>query len=83
MSTPRFDVEGVAVSGDHFIGGHRVASPSTFANHSPLDWERDLGAIARGDAEAADAAVAAAVSALRRLGRSRRVRPCRVPPSSG
>jgi betaine-aldehyde dehydrogenase/5-carboxymethyl-2-hydroxymuconic-semialdehyde dehydrogenase len=63
MSAPRFDVEGVAVSGDHFIGGHRVASPSTFANHSPLDWERDLGAIARGDAEAADAAVGAAVSA--------------------
>ncbi len=83
MSTPRFDVEGVAVSGDHFIGGHRVASPSTFANHSPLDWERDLGAIARGDAEAADAAVAAAVSACDGWADLGAVWPCRVPPPSG
>lgn len=56
----RFDVEGVPVSGDHYIGGHRVAGTSTFASNSPLDWSRELARVARGDAATADAAVAAA-----------------------
>jgi acyl-CoA reductase-like NAD-dependent aldehyde dehydrogenase len=64
VSTGRFDVEGVAVSGDHYIGGQRVASEATFDNHSPLDWSRHLGDISRGDAATADAAVTAAVDAF-------------------
>jgi len=62
--TQRFDVAGVSVSGDHFIGGERVSSPETFETRSPMDWELKLGDIARGDAEAADAAVTAATEAF-------------------
>ena len=58
--TERFDVGGVAVSGDHFIGGERVGSAGTFETRSPLDWKQVLGTIARGDADTADAAVTAA-----------------------
>lgn len=62
--TERFDVAGVAVSGDHFIGGARVSSPETFETRSPLDWELKLGDIARGNAVTADAAVTAACNAF-------------------
>lgn len=62
--TERFDVGGVAVSGDHFIGGKRVASAGTFETRSPLDWNLVLGDIARGDAHTAELAVAAATEAF-------------------
>ncbi|RME66506.1 MAG: betaine-aldehyde dehydrogenase, partial [Alphaproteobacteria bacterium] len=45
----RFDVEGVSVSAEHFIGGRRVPSPRTFETRSPMDWNRVLGHVARGD----------------------------------
>ncbi len=60
----RFDVDGVAVSGDHFIGGERVSSKDTFETRSPMNWERVIGNVARGDAETADQAVAAATDAF-------------------
>lgn len=60
----RFDVEGVSISPDHYINGIRIASKATFEDRSPLDWDRVLGRIARGDAETADAAVSAAHAAF-------------------
>ncbi len=63
--TKRFDVGGVAVSGDHFIAGKRVSSPHTFETRSPLDWSNLLlGHVARGDAATADHAVRAAEDAF-------------------
>ncbi|MEE4164249.1 MAG: aldehyde dehydrogenase family protein, partial [Woeseiaceae bacterium] len=62
--TKRFDVGGVAVSGDHYIGGERRSSAETFETRSPLDWNLVLGNVARGDAKTADAAVAAATEAF-------------------
>jgi len=52
------------VSPDHFIGGKRVASPSTFEVRSPLDWDWLLAEVSRGDALTADQAVSAAVDAF-------------------
>jgi len=63
MST-RFDVGGVSVSGDHYIGGKRVGSNDRFESRSPLDWNLVLSEVARGDAATADAAVAAATQAF-------------------
>ncbi|MDJ0926872.1 MAG: aldehyde dehydrogenase family protein [Gammaproteobacteria bacterium] len=60
----RVDVDGVSVSTDHYIGGERVASPTTFEDRSPLDWNWKLADIARGDANTADQAVAAAADAF-------------------
>jgi|TARA_B110000091_G_scaffold214426_1_gene267799 acyl-CoA reductase-like NAD-dependent aldehyde dehydrogenase len=62
--TKRFNVDGVMVSGDHYIGGQRVSSPETFTTHSPMNWERKLGEIARGDKTTADQAVTAAEKAF-------------------
>ncbi|MEM1103073.1 MAG: aldehyde dehydrogenase [Pseudomonadota bacterium] len=59
-----FSVEGVTVSGDHFIGGRRVGSPSRFETRCPMDWDLKLGDIARGDAATADQALAAATAAF-------------------
>ncbi len=63
-STPRIDVDGVSVSPDHFINGHRVSSTSTFEDRSPLDWNWKLADIARGAAPEAELAVSAAVAAF-------------------
>jgi 5-carboxymethyl-2-hydroxymuconic-semialdehyde dehydrogenase len=52
-------IEGVEVSTDHWIGGERVASRSTFADVSPID-EHPIAEVARGGADEAAAAVAAA-----------------------
>ena len=52
-------VEGVEVSTDHWIGGERVASASTFSDISPID-ETPIADVARGGADEADAAVDAA-----------------------
>lgn len=60
----RFDVDGVAVSGDHFINGERVSSDERFETRSPADWNRLLGTVARGDKTTADQAVTAATAAF-------------------
>ena len=59
----RFEVEGVSISGDHFINNQRVSGSATFETRTPLDWQTLLGRVARGDAAIADAAVAAAMAA--------------------
>jgi betaine-aldehyde dehydrogenase/5-carboxymethyl-2-hydroxymuconic-semialdehyde dehydrogenase len=64
MPSPRAEVSDVAVSPDHFIGGKRVSSPTTFEVRSPLDWDWKLADVARGDALTADKAVTAAVDAF-------------------
>jgi len=56
-------VAGVDVDLDHWIGGRRVPSATTFTDVSPID-ETALGEVARGDADEADAAVAAARAAF-------------------
>ena len=60
----RFDVDGVSVSGDHFINGQRVASSQHFETRSPMDWNRLLGQVSRGDAQTAHQAVTAATEAF-------------------
>ncbi len=63
------DVGGVAVPVDHFIGGEWVSSPTTFETRSPLDWDGGpIAQVARGDAEAANAAVDAAVAGFAEWG---------------
>lgn len=64
MPSPRSEISDVAVSPDHYIGGKRVGSDSTFEVRSPLDWEWKLADVARGDALTADGAVTAAVDAF-------------------
>jgi aminomuconate-semialdehyde/2-hydroxymuconate-6-semialdehyde dehydrogenase len=55
----RVEVEGVEVSTEHWIGGERVASSSTFTDISPID-ERPIAEVARGSTAEAEAAVDAA-----------------------
>jgi acyl-CoA reductase-like NAD-dependent aldehyde dehydrogenase len=68
LATPfpstRVDISELAVSPDHYIGGKRVPSDSTFEVRSPLDWDWKLADVALGDALTADAAVSAAVDAF-------------------
>ncbi len=64
MPSTRVDILHNAVSPDHYIGGKRVPSESTFEVRSPLDWDWLLADVARGDALTADAAVSAAVDAF-------------------
>jgi acyl-CoA reductase-like NAD-dependent aldehyde dehydrogenase len=64
MPSPRAEVSDVAVSPDHYIGGKRVASASTFPVRSPLDWDWKLADVARGDALTADRAITEAVDAF-------------------
>ncbi|MBC8196064.1 MAG: aldehyde dehydrogenase family protein [Acidimicrobiia bacterium] len=66
MSTEhqRSDVAGVEVSVDHLINGARVPSARTFEDRSPLDWSLLLADVSAGDAETAQAAVAAAAAAF-------------------
>ena len=52
-------VEDVEVDTRHWIGGERVASPTTFTDVSPID-ESELGEIAAGGTEEVDRAVRAA-----------------------
>lgn len=61
----RVDIDGVSVSPHHFINGQRVASPDTFETRSPMDWDRKLADISRGDVATADLAVSAAVEGFR------------------
>ncbi|MFQ5557803.1 MAG: aldehyde dehydrogenase family protein, partial [Acidimicrobiales bacterium] len=61
MAPGRVDIEGVSVATGHLIGGERVGSASSFDTRSPLDWDRVLAEVARGDEATAEAAVEAAV----------------------
>jgi len=61
---PRFNVEGVEISPDHFINGERVSSDETFETRCPFDWDNLLGNISRGTVETADLAVTAAENAF-------------------
>lgn len=63
-ASARFDVQGVSISPDHYIGGRRVPSADTFETRSPMDWSMKLGDIARGDAGTADLALSAATEAF-------------------
>ncbi len=56
-------VDGVEVDTRHWIGGRRVAGSQTFDDISPID-EQVIARVSRGDAEAAQAAVAAASDAF-------------------
>jgi acyl-CoA reductase-like NAD-dependent aldehyde dehydrogenase len=64
VTDARVEVAGVEVATEHYIGGRRVGSPTTFEDRSPLDWSWKLADVARGDSATADAAVAAAVEAF-------------------
>ncbi len=57
------EVAGVSVSGDHWIGGQRVASSSAFEDVSPID-ETVIAHIARGGPVEAAMAIAAAEQAF-------------------
>ena len=63
MATTLLDVAGIAVSADHYIDGHRVASPETFELFCPID-QRSLGRIAEGTAEHVESAIRAAQRAF-------------------
>src|SRR5579883_2309052 len=56
-------VEGVRISTDHYIGGERIGSASTFEDISPID-ESSLGPIAAGSSAEIRAAVEAAQQAF-------------------
>jgi len=60
----RITVEGVSVSPDHYIGGKRLGSPTTFETRCPFDWDNKLVDVARGDEETARQAVEAATAAF-------------------
>jgi acyl-CoA reductase-like NAD-dependent aldehyde dehydrogenase len=57
------DIDDIAVSPDHWIGGERVASRETFELRSPID-QRVLGQVSEADAAQVDAAIAAAQRAF-------------------
>ena len=61
---PRVDVAGVSVSVDHYVGGRRLSSPTSFEDRSPLDWSTVLAEVSAGDAATADAALTAATDAF-------------------
>lgn len=62
-STGTAQVGGVDVALDHYVGGARMGSASTFEDRSPIDWSLLLGEVARGDQDTADAALGAAADA--------------------
>lgn len=64
MPSSRAEVSDVAVSPDHYIGGRRVSSDTTFESRSPLDWDWKLADVARGDTLTADLAITAASEAF-------------------
>jgi 5-carboxymethyl-2-hydroxymuconic-semialdehyde dehydrogenase len=63
------EVAGVKVDTRHFIGGQRVASAETFADHSPIDGAF-LGDISRGTSKEVDLAVTAARAAFKTWSRT-------------
>ncbi|MCP5262478.1 MAG: aldehyde dehydrogenase family protein [Burkholderiaceae bacterium] len=63
MTSALLDIAGIAVSPDHYIDGHRVASGETFELHSPIDQQL-LGRIGEGQPEHVEAAIKAAQKAF-------------------
>jgi len=63
LPTSTAHVAGVAVDTRHWIGGRRVASPTTFTDVSPID-EEPVAEVARGGTAEVDAAVGAAREAF-------------------
>ena len=63
MTSALLDIAGIAVSPDHYIDGHRVASGETFELHSPIDQQL-LGRIGEGQPEHVEAAINAAQKAF-------------------
>jgi acyl-CoA reductase-like NAD-dependent aldehyde dehydrogenase len=63
MEHDRVDIDGVPVSVDHYIGGRRLGSDSTFEDRSPLEWTRKLADVSAGDASIAALAIDAAIGA--------------------
>ncbi|WP_028997923.1 aldehyde dehydrogenase family protein [Azohydromonas australica] len=57
------EIDGIQVSGDHFIGGKRVSSTERFPNHSPIDGHL-IGYVAAGLPEHCNAAIEAAQAAF-------------------
>ena len=57
------DIDGIAVSVDHFIGGERVPSAERFEDFSPIDGHL-IGHVAQGMPEHVDAAIDAAQRAF-------------------
>jgi acyl-CoA reductase-like NAD-dependent aldehyde dehydrogenase len=65
MSGKTVEVEGVTVPVDHYIGGRRVSSETTFEVRSPIDWDGwKLAEVANGGQAEVDAAVQAARKAF-------------------
>ncbi len=60
----RIQIEGIAVSPDHYINGQRISSPDTFEDRSPLNWSNQLARISRGNLDTANLAVEAANKAF-------------------
>jgi betaine-aldehyde dehydrogenase/5-carboxymethyl-2-hydroxymuconic-semialdehyde dehydrogenase len=60
----RIDIAGHSVSPDHYIGGRRVSSPDSFETRCPFDWSWKLADVARGNADTAAQAAAAATAAF-------------------
>ncbi|NKB76913.1 MAG: aldehyde dehydrogenase family protein [Gammaproteobacteria bacterium] len=56
----RVEIDGVSVSPHHFIGGERIASEDTFEVRCPMDWNRKLADVSRGNHQTATDAVLAA-----------------------
>ena len=56
-------IAGIEIDTRHFIGGQRVASLATFADHSPIDGSH-LADISRGTSQEAEMAIAAARDAF-------------------
>lgn len=63
MADRRASIAGVDVSLDHWIGGRRVGSDESFANHSPIDGTL-LGEVSAAGAGLVDEAVGAARAAF-------------------
>ncbi len=64
MTEERVLVGDVLVATGHFINNERVAPARTFEDRSPLDWSLKLADVARGSADDADRALAAASAAF-------------------
>lgn len=63
MPSPLLQVEGVAVSPDHFIDGRRVSAASSFDVFRPID-QRLLGRVCEGGPEQVESAIQAAQRAF-------------------
>lgn len=63
MASDLLNIDGIAVSPDHYIDGQRIASTESFELCSPID-QRHLGQVSEGLAGHVDAAIAAAARAF-------------------